>query len=308
MTPTNLAEEKEKFFASDTYNPQLKYDWNTDKLSKWLEKTPEYKSFVEAVLRQNHNEIVTQGELVFSTKLDQEKLALAREITSQPPKSLLTPPTDVIVKAFEVAMEKLEIDYAMEVSDQHGFNFRPDHKNRKIVMSRHANLQYYSVDGEVKHELVHVIRRLNGKHNKISVSRNYLPTEEGLATYFQDYIGEESASAAFQHAAEYVLTDHALQYSLRSCVDFWESLGFNRELAWQRSIRHKFGFQDTSLHGDNMKPSMYFFWEQEIRKLNDSEKLRLFNGKIRLDELSQYESYSGAIDKDILCVFYKLSV
>ncbi len=308
LTPTNLEAEKEKFFASDEYNPQFEYDWDEQDIQAWLRSKPEYRPFVEAVLDQNYEKIVAEGEILFSTTVDEQTLSVAKQLTEHPPTRLETPPVEEIISAFEEAMQWLGIDYTMEVTDRGGFNFRPDHRNRKILMSSQVHLHYYTVDGEVRHELLHVIRNINSLHNNIPFSTSYLPTEEGLASYFQDYVGETTSSDAFQHAAEYLQTEHALNNSLRSCVNFWESLGFTRDLAWQRSIRHKYGFKDTSVLGDNMKPSMYFFWEQKIRQQTDNVKLRLLSGKIRLDEVSQFKEYSGEIEKDKLVTFYQLSV
>ena len=82
-------------------------------------------------------------------------------------------------------------------------------------------------------------------------------------------------------------------------------LGFSKELAWQRSVRHKFGFTDTKKPGDIMKPAMYFYHEQKIKALTDDERWRLFMGKIRIEELKDYPEYKGIVPLLKLKEFYQ---
>lgn len=308
LNPINLAEEKEKFFSSDTYHPQLRYQWDKQEIRKWLFREPEFESFSRAILSQDSALIEQTGKQAFSTQMDEHVLAEANKSTAQTPQLFTTPPIGEVVTAFEQAFAFFGLDYSIEVSDAHGFNFRPVHEERKIIVSKHLNMQFFSLDGEVKHELLHVIRYVNTQAAAIPFSANYLPTEEGLATYFQDYVSQEGTSSLFQHAAEYVMTNHALQGSLREVTSFLQSIGFSKELAWQRAIRHKFGFIDTAHPGDNMKPSMYFYWQQKILSISDDEKLRLLSGKIRLDEIDQYPVYTGIIPKEKCIEFYQLSI
>ena len=53
-----------------------------------------------------------------------------------------------------------------------------------------------------------------------------------------------------------------------------------------------------------MKPSMYFFHEQNIRSLTDEERLRLLVGKIRKDELEKYSEHKGKLPKEKLKSYY----
>lgn len=308
LNPVNLAQEKEKFFNSDSYHPQLCYDWNEQEIAAWINREPEYASFSKAILSQDSDAIEKEGRHAFSTVMDPQLLNLATTVTSKPPQLFSTPDISKVVSSFEDAFSFFGLDYTIEVSEAHGFNFRPVHEEKKIVVSTHLNMQFFSLDGEIKHELLHVIRNVNTQSSSIPFSANYLPTEEGLATYFQDYVGLHGESSLFQHAAEYVMTNTALHGSLRDITAFLQTIGFSKELAWQRAIRHKFGFIDTAQPGDNLKPSMYFYWQQKIKAISDAEKLRLLSGKIRLDELTNYPTYSGIIPKEKCIQFYALSI
>jgi hypothetical protein len=140
--------------------------------------------------------------------------------------------------------------------------------------------------------------------NNISKSKNCLPTEEGLASYCQDFTGDNGQASLFKHAAEYTVTDIALNGSLIDATDYLQSIGFSKPLAWQRAIRHKFGWVDTSKPGDIMKPSMYFYHQQFVKKLTREQKYCLYVGKIRVDELKNYPSYQGLIPLEKLTQFF----
>ncbi len=306
LSPKNLAQEKERFFASKTYHPQLTYRWDEPETQLWIEKQTTYKALVDAVLARDTLAIIEEAKKVFATELTIDALQEAHKYLEKTPKKLPTPPVEKVVEGFKNAFSFLGLDeFEVEVSDSHGFNFRPNTSKNTIEMSKHLNMEFFSIDGEVKHELVHILRYVNGKHNDIVTSRDYLPTEEGLACYCQDYLGENGEASLFQHAVEYTMTEVALKSSFRELTEYLQEIGFSAELAWQRGIRHKYGWEDTSQPGDIMKPSMYFYHEQKIRKLTDDERERLFVGKITQSQLPQYPDYVGRLPLDKLREFYK---
>jgi hypothetical protein len=307
ITPTNLAAEKEKFLASPSYDPVFTYAWDSPAAQTWAAKKEKYRYLTSALLEQDMSRIVAVAQELFATKITPDLLTLAQELTKQAPDALPFTPLPEVVDAFAAAFKFLGLpEYSVEIVDTHGFNFRPMPRHKKVAMSRYINLDFFSLDGELKHELVHVIRYENGKYNRISAATQHLPTEEGLAAYCQDYLGQEGHSALFQHAAEYAATKVALRGSLREVIEYFLSIGFSPELAWQRAVRHKFGWQNTAEPGDIMKPSMYFYHEQLIRKLSDDERWRLFVGKISVDQLPQHPLYHGRIPLKKLRYFYGL--
>lgn len=306
LTPTNLAAEKEKFFASKTYHPTFNYLWDQPASQQWAQDHSKYATLLQAVTNQDFKKIVSAASQLFDTELTPNNLAYARQITSQRVEPLPQPSIPETETAFTHAFNQLGLsEYSLEVVDQHGFNFRPAPKNKQIIMSKHLQLDFFSVDGEVKHELAHIIRHENGKHNAIPKAKNYLPTEEGLATFCQDYTGAEGHRSLFQHAAEYTMTEVALQGSLRDMIEYLQSIGFSADLAWQRAVRHKFGWIDTCQPGGIMKPSMYFYHQQKIKALTDDQRFGLFVGKISLEQLEEFDRYQGRIEVTDLHNFYR---
>lgn len=297
ITPTNIFQEKEKFFLSTRYNPQFTYNWDTKELETFVNTHPYYEKLVRCIMTQEISGIICEAEKVFETYIDSHLLKLANKIIDKKPQigNTLHFSIEEITTTFQKALDMLDLSYKLEVTDKKGFNFRPNYQKKVVLMNEDISFQFLSLDGGIKHELTHVIRYENGKHNNIKKSKNYLPTEEGLATYIQDYYGENGEASLFQHAAEYCVTDIGLKNSLRVIYTYLCSIGFSEELAWQRAIRHKFGFVDTSLPGDIMKPSMYFYTEQKIKNLSQEDLLKLFIGKISLQDLQKIGIYRGKI-------------
>lgn len=305
LTPTNLADEKSKFFNSKNYHPQFKYRWDESDSIDWTKQHLEFQPLIQALKKQNTSQIFQITSQLFDTRLTPSLLCLAKKILTTPPCKITTPPFKKIIENFKSALKFLDLqEYSLKITNQHGFNFRPSGQEKKITVSRYLNLDFFSIDGEIKHELTHIIRYENGKYNQIAPSLKYLPTEEGLAAYYQAYTGKNGQSSLFQEAAEFAMTEISLKKSLRETILFLQNIGFSPELAWQRAIRHKFGFIDSSQPGDIMKPSMYFYHQQLVKNLTAEERYRLFCGKISLKELKDYPQYQGKIPLIKLKAFY----
>lgn len=293
VTPTNLAQEEAKFFASAHYQPQFTYTWDEEAISEWLKQAPQYQKLVIAVLKQDTQAITREAMERFSIPWSDELLQAAKYILQQPLRTVAQPTISDLVISQQKALRKLGIDYEVVLSDQRGFVARPDHQNRRLVISKYATYHFFSMESSVRHDGVHVIRFLNGQYNDIPRSFQYLATEEGLASYMQDYGGTEANNSLYQHAAEYAVTEVCRKGSLREAIEYLQTLGFPKTLAWQRAVRHKFGIVDTACPGDFMKPAMYFAYQQKIKSLSDNERIRLFVGKISLNDLPRFPEYRG---------------
>lgn len=303
ITPTNLLEQKEKFFASQSYHPVFNYIWQTNKPQINLASNKE--KLINAIINQDIALITYYARLYFEVE-DWRYLEVAKQLTSSMPVLEETGHNYNFIATFTKATRFLDLyGYSVKVVDTPGFNFRPSFKNKIIFMSKHANFQFFDIEGEICHELVHIIRYENGKYNKIRKSANYLPTEEGLATLMHD-TGKNGYASRFQHAAEYIASRIGMEGSLRDIYEYFLSIGFNNDLAWERAVRHKFGFIKTREGGDILKPAMYFAHSQVIQKLSSAELLRLFVGKISLSDLIYHKEYRGSIEKDKLIQFYGL--
>lgn len=302
-TPVNLEAEEEKFLSSRTYNPVFHFSWEKRPILP-LDKNKSLRQLKQAILEQDHKLMVRFARKIFQTTFDIDTRDTAQEIIDNKPEFKRNVVLDDVVAAFRKAMDILDIDYEVHVVKKRGFYFRPKHLKRVLEVSHTAELQFFTIDGAVKHELTHIIRHLNGKANMLPTALDYLPTEEGLASYMQDYYGERGDASLFQHAAEYNASLVGLNGSLRDIFDYFRSLGFNKKIAWQRAARHKFGFIDTSKPGDIIKPAMYFHHEQKIKALPEERRWILFSAKVSQKFLNRLSEYRGIIPLEKLKLFY----
>lgn len=297
ITPTNLATEKERFFNQKDYSPQLQYDWSSETINTFINDSPKGKTLIDALLRQDSEAITHSAAEFFDVKFRQEDIDFAKELISPIP-------VQQNGTAYEYAdlmkrkLSDLNIDYTVKIVDEHGFQGRPDHEKHVLKLSKYLHLQFLTLDGITNHELVHIIRAVNGQYNNIPISEDYLPTEEGLACLVQDNFLIEPTPSSFQHALEYLAADLSRTASFREVYNFLIQHGSDPENAWLRGIRQKFGLRDTSKPGGLVKSGMYFYHENILRKLNKDALLRLFVGKITLSELNQYPKYTGIIPAD----------
>lgn len=303
ITPTNLESEKDKFLGSTSYNPTFHYIWQ-DNNPGTIFTSKLKQSLWEAIKTQDSKGITSAAKTLFEVEIADNILSRAKTIANT--KGIVS------IGSAEEYCQKLRnsLDYfglddvRVVLSEDSGFNSRPNHAAGNITVSKHIHFNYFSVEGGVNHELVHVIRYRNGIYNKVKRSSHYLPTEEGLASWCQDNTNNDNGAA--QHAIEYVASAVGLTGSLRDIYNCMCELGMSNDLAWKRAIRHKFGFVDTSLPGDIIKPAMYFANEEIISNLSTDEKIRLFIGKIALSEISNYPIYTGIWPANKVVEYFKL--
>ena len=304
-TPTNLEQEKAKFLANSSYNPIFHYIWQ-DRPVTYSSSNLLKKRLVDAVLSQNTPEITLAAGSLFKTILDQSTQKQAEAIISARHDNTHSGSASDFARVLQSAFAEFNIPYAVEIVDRGGFNARPSHSNRKVVVSSHIHYEMFSMQGGARHDLAHIMRYLNGKANKIPKSLEYLPTEEGLASYVQDHVKGVEDNGQVQHAIEYLGSIVGVSGSLRDIYNTMRDAGMSHDLAWARASRHKFGFVDTTEPGDIIKPAMYFYHELLVEALSRQEKLRLFVGKISLPELDKYPDYQGLWDPTQLVEFFNL--
>lgn len=303
ITPINLGEEKDKFFASSSYHPVFHYAWQDEPVEPTFSIQLKYPLW-EAISVQDHAGIISAAQDLFEVKLTDSQHAQAQQLASVKGEKAAGSATEY-VRLLRAGLDEFNLhDIQVVLTDAAGFNARPQHANKTITVSRHIHFDYFSMEGGIRHELVHTLRYRNGQYNQIKRSQRFLPTEEGLASWCQDHTNSDNGLA--QHAMEYVASSVGLHGSLRNVYDCMCDFGMEPELAWKRAARHKFGFVDTSLPGDILKPAMYFDNEMKVDKLSTDEKLRLFVGKIHQDELLNYPTYTGLWSAEQIVAYFHL--
>lgn len=305
ITPLNIAEEKQRFLSSKTYSPQFEYNWDAELIERFRIAKPELITLIDALLAQNKVAIEEAASKYFDVTFRAQDILFAEGLVKKVPQAT-NGTADQLAPLLERKLRELGIDYGVEVVDKHGFQCRPDHKAKVIRISKYLHLQFYSTEGVANHELVHIIRAVNGTFNGIPTAPDYLPTEEGLAILVQDKLLRSPLASSFQHALEYLAAHMSREVGFREIYSFLREHGCDAENAWLRGIRQKFGLRDTSQPGGLMKSGMYFYHEQLLRELSEHELVRLFVGKISLAQLPNYKSYTGAVPQEKIEAFIKV--
>lgn len=311
MTPTNIAQEREHFFASETYEPQLSYEWDAATIATIKKNEPAIAALADALVAQDKQRIENEAKQYFQIEFTTEDIALAKKNINNQPGSNERNEDDAeaLATILRHYLQQLHIPYTVEIVDEHGFQCRPQHKQKNLKISKYISLQFLSAEGVTLHELMHIIRAVNGEHNGITPQQGYLATEEGLACFVQDAAANDTSGSVFQHALEYLGAYMSINHGFRDIYHFFREHGMDADVAWQRAIRQKYGIIDTSQPGGLMKSGMYFFHAQKMRKLSQDELLRLFVGKIRLDQLAEHKKYIGAIpENDLKNILYSSSL
>lgn len=306
ITPLNIAQEKEKFFSSNNYSPQFVYQWDTESLKEYRAADPRISDLLDALVKQDGEAIVRQANTFFDVVFRPQDIAFAKTLIKDiPPASNGT--AEEYATVLRQKLRDFNIDYRVEIVDKHGFQGRPDHQARVMQISKYLHLQFLSIDGITNHELVHIIRAVNGSYNGIAPTPDYLATEEGLACLIQDELLRQPSASSFQHAIEFLAADISRTAGFREVYNFLMARGSDPQSAWLRGIRQKFGMCDTSQPGGLMKSGMYFYHEQLLRQLSKDELLRLFVGKIPQDALEQYPTYKGVVPKEKIEALFRAS-
>lgn len=316
LSPINLVKEKEIFFNKRNYNPQLKYPTppakkfkrylklldkiNIDKdknLESYIKrkKVKETKLKLLLILVQGTPYISEVSQKLYQLKLskkyiNQALIDSALEGNFTPQESLNA---DQTVRLIIKYLKKYNIsDWAVRTCNRNDFNFQVRHKKKLISISEDINWDYISFDSTVAHEIdVHVIRALNARKQNNPILREnfpfYIKTEEGLASLLGDYYSNGSKLSRKHHAIKYLAGYFALNNSFRETYNLLVDYGFTKDLAFQRAIRIKRGFTDTSSPGLFARELMYYEGMLEVKKyLNDGGDIKkLFAGKVGLADL-----------------------
>ena len=303
ITPTNLDSERDRFLSNPSYNPTFRYIWQDQNIQPEFSIRLKYPLW-ESIKVQDHKGITAAASALFEVTIDNSVLSRAKELSIVKGK-VSSGSADEYVALMQAGLSHFGLeDIEILLTDESGFNSRPNHQGKTLIVSKHIHFEYFSVEGGVRHELVHILRYRNGKFNSIKRSPRFLPTEEGLASWCQDNTNDDNGAA--QHAMEYVASSVGIVGSLRDIYNCLIDLGMSSDLAWKRACRHKFGFVDTSRPGDILKPAMYFANEEIVSKLTTDEKLRLLVGKIAVSELSAHPTYTGLWPAKQLVEYFKL--
>ncbi len=295
LIPINLNEEKEKFFADNSYNPQFIYEEAIDpkKLKQYGKPAKEYLDIANKILkktyfgRNEHDLYMMKGKEV--SQADAEKT----------------------IHTF-LHMHKLHKRFKTLWSQS--FVVRTTINEDTIKLRLPVDYRKEDLLGMLYHEVgTHALRRINYeqqpwyKRKKKYGFSSYLKTEEGLATIHS--LIPQSFKSAFVPALRYIAVAIAQNGSF---VDTWNSLEKyvqDPERRWRIAYREKRGLTDTSKAGGYSKDLVYFEGFVDMYKWlekHDFDLTYLYFGKLAARDIKKAQDLNPNF-KPQLPSFFSLS-
>jgi hypothetical protein len=274
LIPTNLNEEKEKFFSDNSYNPQFIYENEVDKEKLYEHKKPtkKYLKLAEQILektyrnRNEHDLFMMEGPLVTQSYVE---------------------------KTIKTFLHMHQLHKKFDIIWSSSFVSRTTINNNTIKLKLPVNFRKEGLLGMLYHEVgTHALRRINYeqqpwfKRKKRYGFSSYLKTEEGLATLHA--LIPHSHKSSFISAIRYLAVATAQKSSF---AEVWKSLGKyvqDPERRWMITIRQKRGLTDTSKPGGFTKDLVYFQGMVEVwqwLKENDFDITNLYFGKMAKEDI-----------------------
>lgn len=313
LKPTNLAEEKEKFFTkSGDYDPvfyyhRLKFD--AVKLRSSLNELKFPETPLGNILREKEVEITRKIDLLssigkedFSVRSialygapDDITVSNAREfIRTMPEKFPITKKklnTEEAVKEFQKALRRYGLKWKIIIKVELATDALTN-KDSTIFIRAGSVWTPERLRGTIAHEIeTHVLRAENGRKQPYEIfSRglaNYLLTEEGLAIHNQERVMPQENEKCYWPALNLLSVEYAKEHSFSEVFRYVKNFGFDDERAWKTALKVKRGLNKTAEPGSFTKEHLYFSGYQKIKKfIADGGDVReLYVGKIKLEDL-----------------------
>lgn len=285
LTPTNLNQEKERFFNDQRYNPQFEYrvPINFD--------SPPYKGDIS----------LTYLPLAISI-LDKASNAFGSEEAYFDNSEGDWLPFETIQYRVN---EYLKINNLM---NQVSLSFSADYASRTAIEKNETKFELrmrvpavyreFSLNGMLHHEIgTHVFRWLNDQQLRLSLPQElkltgHRETEEGLASFHT--LLESKVPYLWNPALYYFTVATAKEYSFASLFLTLEKYCSSPQRRWELCLRAKRGLKDTSQLGGFFKDQTYLSGAVSVAQwisLNGDSVEQLYKGKISLKDLSILEKY-----------------
>jgi len=244
LTPINLLEEKEKFFADTSYNPQFIYEEDIDESELYKYGLPK-KDILEKA-----TEIIEKTQKDYTD--EQIQNADGPELSQ-----------NTIIERINQFLHMHDIDNRYNIQLSNSYIARASINLNTIKLRLPINFRERDLTGMIYHELgTHALRQINYenqpwyKNKKKYGFQEYLITEEGLAVLHS--LIPKTLKLAYRPARYYIASHFAQQYSFSEMFEKLDKLISDKEKRWTTVLRQKRGINDTSQPGGFTKDIVYF--------------------------------------------------
>lgn len=293
LIPTNLAEEKEKFFAQNCdYNPQFTYQKRIRRHELLVHGKPKwrYLRLAKKILKQ------AKKKQVFLKENNQ--IVASKEQLKDAIKTYLSD-------------YKLEDKYQIKFSQDFIPRFAVNFTNNEIKVRLPISLPSNEIVSVLDHEIgTHVLRQENYlKQSWYRKKKRYgfaphLKTEEGLAVIHT--LLRKDNKLAYVPAMTYLAVKLGLKKDFKTVYAFFFDLLQDSEKAWSYAFKNKRGLRDTGYPASFTKSVNYFEGLVDVLKYlrrHQFDPSNLYYGKIAIKDID----HAKAINPDyklILPKFY----
>lgn len=245
LSPSNLQQEKAKFLADPSYNPQFIYEEPME--AKDLEKLglpkKEYLDLAQEIL-----------EKTYFGRNEQDLLMMEGPIISH----------EEVTQKFREFLEMHHLEKRFEIIWSSSFISRATMTNEAVKLRSTASFHREGLIGLIYHEVgTHALRRINyeqqpwfKKKKKFGLLPDYLKTEEGLASLHA--LIPHSFKSIYASAIRYRAVAYAHKHSFAEVWNFVGKYIQDPETRWMITLRQKRGLTDTSQPGGSTKDLCYF--------------------------------------------------
>jgi hypothetical protein len=310
FTPTNLKEEKKKFFDSDTYEPYFEYrvvkNHNDEifkelaglklitdvdpRISDFYIKLIEDKKLASDLMHSvGNNDLVTELSLkkyrspsaklfrnsarVLRGKLDKYDVKINKKLDRGRKLNY-----DQIEKAFNVVFESLGLeDWSIAPSKKISKNgIKVGIKRKQILVDSNITRSEFKLRKTIVHEVgTHVLRSLNGFNTGFPAFGNanvssYLDIEEGLATWNEESMGYLTDTWLKKKAGMVWAIYLGERLSFRQLYNALSGT-FLKYSSWDIAYRVKRGLGDTSYPGIYAKDIVYFRGFRKVKRILEKD-------------------------------------
>lgn len=315
LKPTNLREEREKFFKDHSYNPQFEYpDLLFDPFQlkedlKKIESKLEDDSALTKLFHRKIKEIYKKIKLIESIgtphfvensialfgEPNERLKASAQEKLKQQPKVFPTLdklPTDQIILEFEEVFKSYGLEQWKVKLKRDMVAMVTAGKKNSVFMRDDVSFSKNRLRMVIAHEVeTHILTAENGKAQNYGLfSRgfaNYLITQEGLAIWNQEQVSSADNEKNYRTAALVFIVDFAMRHSFVETFDYCQKLDMNLRRAFQTTVKVKRGLEDTSKAGAFTKELVYMSGYTQVKDFiaKGGNIKDLYYGKYNLEDL-----------------------
>ncbi len=307
--PANDDEQKEKFLKGKIKNPKFLYrslKYSPKEVEKVLTalKFPKgrigeiYKKKLERkflsnkiIAKRGQKSIVKRASIKLHGVPSKKLVNYAEKLLSEIPSAVheKTVPPEKLKKAMEKALSVYNLnEWKIEYSDVKLAGVYPSQK--KVKINKKAKYSQNALKRLVIHEIgVHVLRAANGYEQPFKIFAlglpGFLPTEEGLTTYFEETTGNWDDEKMRDYAGRVVAVDSVCKnLSFKKTFERLKEYKFTNGQAWRLAVRAHRG-------GGYIKDHVYL---KGYLKVKDFAKKKgdfktLYVGKVAIEDLPLVE-------------------